>query len=71
VLQTKAFDLACRFAIATHEDSVPTVNGTTDPFLDLPRQVVRLHLVNESSDRSPLVGLADNRSFDLIASDGG
>lgn len=47
------------------------VNGTIDPVLDVPRQVVRFRLLNGSTDRTYLLGLSDNATFHLIASDGG
>lgn len=47
------------------------VNGTHDPYLDVTTERVRLRLLNGSNARIYNVGFADNRSFDLLASDGG
>jgi blue copper oxidase len=47
------------------------VNGTHDPHLDITSQRVRLRLLNASTARVYSVGFADDRTFDLIASDGG
>ena len=47
------------------------VNGTRDPYLQVPQQVVRLRLLNGSADRTFNFGLADNSNFYLIGSDGG
>ncbi len=71
IVQSKAFDVLYQFMIATHEDSIMMVNGTIDPFLEVPQQVVRLRLLNGSTDRTYLFGLEDNSDFSLIASDGG
>jgi blue copper oxidase len=45
------------------------VNGTDDPHLDITSQ--RLRLLNASTARVYSVGFADDRTFELIASDGG
>ena len=71
IVQSKAFDLLYQIATATHEDTVMMVNGTRDPFLQVPQQVVRLRLLNGSSDRTYNFGLSDNSNFNLIGSDGG
>jgi blue copper oxidase len=71
IVQSKAFDVLYQFATATHEDSVIMVNGTIKPFLQVPRQVVRLRLLNGSADRTYNFGLSDNSNFFMIASDGG
>jgi blue copper oxidase len=47
------------------------VNGTHDPYLNVRHQRVRLRLLNASTARVYNVGFADDRPFDLIASDGG
>ncbi len=71
IVQSKAFDVLYQIATATHEDSVVMVNGTINPFLQVPKQVVRLRLLNGSADRTYYFGLSDNSNFNLIASDGG
>lgn len=71
IVQSKAFDVLYQFSIATHEDSINMVNGTIDPYLQVPRQVVRLRLLNASADRTYNFGLSDNSGFYIIASDGG
>jgi FtsP/CotA-like multicopper oxidase with cupredoxin domain len=47
------------------------VNGTYDPFLEVTTQLVRFRLLNASNARVYRVGLADNRTFDVIAGDAG
>ncbi len=71
IVQSKKFDAFYQFATASHEDSINMVNGTIDPFLAVPQQVVRFRLLNGSADRTYYFGLSDNSSFSLIASDGG
>ncbi len=71
IVQTRVFDAFYQFTTATHEDSIVMVNGTMNPYLQVPKQVVRLRLLNASSDRTYYFGLSDNSNFHLIASDGG
>lgn len=47
------------------------VNGTYDPHFEVTAELTRLRLLNASNARVYDVGLADGRSFDLIAVDGG
>ncbi|CAN5618435.1 hypothetical protein BH11BAC1_BH11BAC1_20120 [soil metagenome] len=71
IVQTKCFDVLNQIAIATAFDTVPMVNGTLNPYLDIPAQVIRLRVLNASSDRSFLFGFSNNMNFHLIATDGG
>lgn len=71
IIQTKCFDVLYQTAIATVFDTVPMINATINPFLDAPAQVVRLRLLNGSSDRSYLFGFSNNQNFNLITTDGG
>jgi FtsP/CotA-like multicopper oxidase with cupredoxin domain len=47
------------------------VNGTVGPYLDVSTERVRLRLLNASNTRVYDFGLADDRSFTLVATDGG
>jgi blue copper oxidase len=47
------------------------VNGTHDPYLEVGSRRVRVRLLNASTARVYNLGFADDRAFDLIASDGG
>ena len=47
------------------------VNGTHSPYLDIERDLVRLRVLNASNGRVYNLGFDDNRSFDLIGTDGG
>ncbi len=71
IVQTKCFDVLYQTAIATVFDTVPMINGTINPILDAPAQVVRLRILNGSSERSYLFGFSNNMNFNLIATDGG
>ena len=47
------------------------VNGTLNPQVSLPRQVVRLRILNAEIQRGYNLGFSDNRTFYVIANDGG
>jgi bilirubin oxidase len=47
------------------------VNGTLKPQISLPAQYVRLRVLNADIERSFNVGFSDNRTFWVIATDGG
>jgi bilirubin oxidase len=47
------------------------VNGTRDPEITLPKQIVRLRLLNAEVERAYNFGFSDNRKFYIIANDGG
>ena len=71
IVQTKSFDVLNQIAISTAYDTVPMVNGTINPYLNAPAQVVRLRLLNGASERSFMFGFSNNMNFHLIATDGG
>jgi blue copper oxidase len=71
ILSTRSFDVLYQIATATHSDSVVMINGTLNPYLTVPKQVVRLRLLNGSADRTYNLGLSDDSPFYLIATDGG
>lgn len=72
VVQTKAFDANNQIITAhTALDSILLVNGTIKPFWNAPAQIVRLRLLNGSSERVYNFGFNDNRTFHMIGSDGG
>ncbi len=52
-------------------DSVLMVNGTMNPYLDVPAQVVRMRLLNGAQERAFNFGFTGNKSFYVIATDGG
>lgn len=71
VVQSKAFDVLQQIAIATEMDTAIFVNGTLNPYQNLPAQVVRLRLLNGSSMRSYNFGFSANMPFKLIGNDAG
>ncbi|MBK7036068.1 MAG: multicopper oxidase domain-containing protein [Bacteroidetes bacterium] len=71
VVQSKAFDVLNQIAISTEEDTLICVNGTVDPYLDAPAQIIRLRLLNGSSMRVYNFGLSNDQEFVLIGTDGG
>ena len=71
VVQTKDFDANYQIVTPSNNDDTLMVNATIDPVVDLPAQVVRLRLLDGSSQRVFNFGLDNNRSFYQIATDGG
>lgn len=71
ILQTKGFDGGGNILVHTNMDTAVMVNATVNPTVDFPAQVVRLRVLNASSQRVMELGFSDNRSFDLIGTDGG
>ena len=47
------------------------VNGTLNPQLKVPAQLVRLRILNAEVERGYILGFPDNRTFHVIATDGG
>jgi bilirubin oxidase len=70
-IQTKDFDASNQIVTPSNSDDVVMVNATIDAILDVPAQVVRLRLLNGSSQRVFNIGLSGNQSFYQIGSDGG
>ena len=70
-VQSRAFDANNQFIVGSAADSFMLVNGTMNPYVELPAQVVRLRLLNGSSERAYNFGFSDNRNFNIIGSDGG
>lgn len=52
-------------------DNITMVNGTINPMVNVPAQVVRLRILNLSSHRVLQFGFNDDRTFYQITSDGG
>lgn len=71
IMQTKGFDSNNQIKVHTDLDNIPMVNATVNAELDVPAQVVRLRLLNGASQRVMEIGFSDNRSFQLIGTDGG
>lgn len=72
VIQTKAFDASNQIiTLETALDTTLMINGTIDPVTNLPAQVVRLRILNGSSERVYNIGFTNNIVFHQIGSDGG
>ena len=71
VIQTKDFDASNQIVVHSNNDDVVMVNATLDAYVDLPAQIIRLRVLNGSSQRTFNLGLTNNKSFYQIASDGG
>lgn len=70
-VQTKSFDSSFQILSNVNDDDVLMVNATIDAQLDVPAQVVRLRILNGSSQRKFNFGLSGNMTFYLIGTDGG
>lgn len=70
ILQDRSFDVDGQLLLTPFGNTM-LVNGTLNPFLEVPAQMVRLRVLNGSNDRAYNVGFNDNRSFFVIGADGG
>ena len=71
VVQTKDFDASYQIVHNSNADDVLMVNGTIDPETNVPAQIVRLRLLNGSSQRVYNFGFSGNKTFYQIGTDGG
>ena len=71
VIQTKGFDANGQIEVHTEMDTSVMVNGIVNPQTDFPAQIVRLRLLNGSSQRVMEIGFSNNKYFHLIGTDGG
>ena len=70
VVQDRKFLSNGNFVVGPYGDSV-LVNGTPHAYLECPAQVVRLRMLNGANSRVFRLGFEDDRTFDVIAGDGG
>jgi bilirubin oxidase len=70
VLTDRSFNGSNQFNVAHYGDSM-MVNGTLRPQFTIPAQVVRLRVLNAALERSYNLGFSDNRTFYVMATDGG
>ena len=56
---------------SSHYGDTPVVNGTLHPQVTLPKQYVRLRILNAEMERAYNLGFSDNRTFYIIGNDGG
>ncbi len=71
VVQSHEFDSVNQINPRAMSDSILLVNGTQNPYVNLPAQVVRLRLLNASQERTFYFGLSANKTFAVIGNDGG
>ena len=71
VIQSRAFDSNRQFVVKTADDHTLLINGTIDPILKVPAQIIRLRVLNGSTNRVYNIGFQGNHQFYQIASDGG
>lgn len=71
-LTSRRFDAAnaFNFTAGPYGDHM-LVNGTMTPEYSLPKQYVRLRILNAEMERGYNLGFSDNRTFYIIANDGG
>ncbi len=70
VLTDRRFDGSNQLVDAPYGDSM-LVNGTMRAQYNIPAQVVRMRILNAATERSYNIGFSDNRTFYIIATDGG
>jgi bilirubin oxidase len=71
IIQSKGFDSNNQIIVETALDNTIMINGTINPVSSLPAQIVRLRLLNGSSERIYNIGLSNGADFTLIGTDGG
>ena len=71
IVQTKLLDNNNQIRLDAQFDSIPMVNGTINPYVEAPAQMVRFRALNASSARTINIGADDNRTLYQISSDGG
>ena len=71
-LTSRKFDASNAIDYTTsHYGDTELVNGTLHPQFTLPKQYVRLRILNAEMERGYNLGFSDNRSFYIIGNDGG
>jgi blue copper oxidase len=71
ILNDKRFEAGSnQFVLSRYGDTM-MCNGTLNAQYDIPAQVVRFRVLNATAERCYNLGLSNNQSFSVIASDGG
>ncbi|MEI8280624.1 MAG: multicopper oxidase domain-containing protein, partial [Bacteroidota bacterium] len=71
-LTSRNFDASNAFLCCTRAyGDTAMVNGTLHPQFTLPKQFVRLRILNAEMERGYNLGFSDNRTFYIIGNDGG
>ncbi len=71
VVQTQQFDMDNQVMVDGMRDSTMIVNGTIDPMVDMPAQIVRMRILNADQERNYNFGFTNDLAFSVIGSDGG
>ena len=71
IIQSRAFDDDKQFLTKTAEDNTIMCNATIDAFLNAPAQLMRLRILNGSTERIYNLGFSNDQTFFQIATDGG
>ncbi len=71
VLTSRSFNDDNTFDTEAVYGDVMVTNGTPSAFVTLPASVVRLRILNAETERSYNLGFSDDRTFWVIATDGG
>ena len=69
VIQSKCFDVNKQIIFGNASDSVILVNGTINPYLPVPAQVIRFRILNASPERVYNFGKQVNLTFYQIGTD--
>jgi len=71
ILTSRNFDTSNQFSVGRAYGDYMLTNGTLNGQLTLPKQVVRLRILNAEIERGYNLGFSDNRTFYVITNDGG
>lgn len=71
VVQTQELNSSNQVFVDGMNDSLTVVNGTIDPYVEMPAQVVRMRILNADQERNYKFGFTGNKAFSVIGSDGG
>ena len=71
IVQSVEMDSMNQFMPRGMVDSIELVNGTINPYVNMPAQVVRMRLLNASGERTFNFGFTAGKAFKVIANDGG
>ena len=71
IMTSRNFDSSNQFSVGRAYGDYMLTNGTMNGQITLPKQVVRLRLLNAEIERGYNLGFSDNRIFYVIGNDGG
>jgi len=71
IMTSRNFDASNQFSVGRAYGDYMLTNGTMNGQITLPKQVVRLRLLNAEIERGYNLGFSDGRTFYVIGNDGG